>query len=125
MADLQRKFLNSLGKNVFPMVSFIITASIYPFLCWHLAIELKMGMVGMAICSNIMNLATLLLMILMSYFDKEIQESMLLPDRSSVTDLQRYLSIGAPNILQTTMDNLSYEVLTLSSGLMGVKEQAT
>jgi Na+-driven multidrug efflux pump len=71
MADLQRKFLNSIGKNVFPMIAFILTSIIYPFLCFHLAITLDMKMKGMALCSITMNFSTLVIMLMMSYCDPE------------------------------------------------------
>lgn len=34
------------------------------------------------------------------------------------------MSVGGPNILQQMLDMLSYEILTLTTGLIGVTEQA-
>lgn len=106
------------------MVSQLVTASCYPFLCFYLAITLDMRLQGIALCSITLNALTLLLMLILTWMDSETYETCFWPDSSSFSDFHSYMSVGGPNILQQMLDMLSYEILTLTAGLIGVTEQA-
>lgn len=92
----------------------------YPFVCVYLAITLDMKLEGIALCSLALNALTLLLMVLLTWLDKETRQACYWPSRSSCRDLESYLAIGGPNMFQQMLDMLSYEILTLSAGLLGV-----
>jgi len=122
LADLQRKFLNSLGKSVLPMISQLIMAFCFPFLCYYLAIYLDWKLVGIAVTSIALNGFTFLFNVFLTWYDPDTSETCIWPDRTSFRDFDSYLAIGLPNMISQAFDMLSYEVLTLSSGLIGVTE---
>lgn len=53
------------------MISQMVTASAYPFLCYYLAITLDMKLQGIAFCSISLNALTLLIMIILTWMDSE------------------------------------------------------
>lgn len=100
LADLQRKFLNSFGKNFLPMIAYIITAVCYPFVAYFLAIHLDMKLKGLGICYIVMNTSSLSIMLLLTWWDKETRQTMFWPDRSSYNNFNSYFNVGGPNIIQ-------------------------
>lgn len=102
------------------MTSQLITSTLYPFICYLLAIEMDLGINGIAICSIAMNLLNCIILWTLSWMDEEASVSMKLPDESSFTDFGLYFWVGFPNIIIQQCNMLSQEINTIVSGTISV-----
>lgn len=124
LSDLQRRFLNCFNKNTIPLCAVIISVFIHPFWCWYLAITLDMKITGIALAGLICHLTTFFIMSFFFWLDKDVEEACTLPDKRALQDLKAYMAIGAPGVLMLALDLWAYDLMTLTAGSIGVKEQA-
>lgn len=73
LADLQRKFFNCFSKPMYPMISYLITTALFPYLGFYLSVTLDMKIQGIALASFVSNFVTLLIMNIFFWFDKEMR----------------------------------------------------
>ena len=117
--DILRKFLNCCGKNFYPMISFLISSAMFPFVAYYLTITLQWKIKGIAVAITIQNLNTLILMQLLFYLDKDLKKACTLPNHRAARNLREYLQIALPNILLQILTWWSYQLLVVLSGLLG------
>lgn len=124
MSDLQRRFLNCFQKTTVPFISFGIAMSMHPFWCYYLAVKLEMGVVGIALADIIAHFITFVAMNLFFMYDKELGEARALPDKRSFSGLGGYVAIGIPSLMMLFLEFWAENLMIVTSGLLGVKEQA-
>ena len=54
-------------------------------------------------------------------FDREIRVAWFLPNRESFKGFKEYLKIGIPQLLLSSIENSSFEVIVLLSGYLNVE----
>jgi Na+-driven multidrug efflux pump len=74
LCDLYRRFLNSFGKNVLPMLSVSASVSLHGIWLYIFLVKYKMQIEGIALAGLITNLLSLIFMRILMYFSfsKEI-----------------------------------------------------
>jgi len=125
IGDLQRKFLNSFRKNMLPMASFMFTVALHPLWCKFLAIDLGLKLDGIALAGCLSNFLNYALMTVLFWLSKDLREAFTLPDSRAFRGLGEYLALGIPSVVVLCLDFWAYELMTVASGLLGVKEQAS
>lgn len=123
LSDLQRKWLNSFGKNYIPMVAMITSQVLHVFWSYLFVIHYDMEIVGTGIASSITTGTALFIMLGYTYFQEDIKEAVQWPDRSTFVDLAKYLEIGIPCALINSSGYMAFHLLTFLSGYFGVVAQ--
>lgn len=128
LSDLNRKFLNSFKKNFIPMLSFATSVMLHPIWVQYFVIECDLSIVGIAIAGCITNLITYTIIKIFISKQKDLKESEI-PFFDSRTfeseGLVEYFWLGAPYMLINFLDYFMWELMTLSSGMIGINEQAS
>jgi len=106
------------------MVSFFISVTIHPIWCKILAIDFGLKLQGIAIAGCISNGINFMLMTFFFWTQEDLKEAFTWPDRRSLSGLGTYLKIGGPSIVMGCLDFWAYELMTVVSGLIGVRQQA-
>ena len=96
LADIQRKFFYSLGKNFVPMTALVTSCIIHVIASYFLVVKMELGIVGTGISSSIAAGTALTIQLVYAYFLPDIREAVQLPRRSAFIDLCKYLEIGIP-----------------------------
>lgn len=124
-SDLQRKFLNSFGKNNLPLLAYMISSCIFPFIAYFLAIHWQMEILGLAVAILIHNTTSLVLMNLFFWRNHDIKEAFVPFSSECFSIARQYVLIGLPTVFVFIISLWSYEFMVLSAGLIGVVEQAS
>lgn len=95
-ADILRKFLNCFGKNFYPMLSFLISSLIFPFMAKYLTLHLKLDLVGLSISIFVQNVITFTIMIWLFWRDQELNQAFIAPNRNCLHMIGGYTRIGMP-----------------------------
>jgi len=83
-----------------------------------------MGMKGAGMAIAMSNALIFIAMNVYMLFIDEIQEAVKWPDKRMFKDIWPYLKLGVPSSLSICFDWWAFELMTLFSGILGVKEQA-
>jgi len=124
LSDLQRKLLNSFQKNMLPLLSFMISVAMHPLWCKFLAIDLEMKLSGIALAGCISNAFNFFMMTLFFALQEDMRPAFTMPDARSFQNMYSYIEIGLPSAGMGCIDNWSIEIMTVLSGMLGVKSQA-
>ena len=84
MCDIEKKFLNSLGKNVYPMISYSVSISLHPVWVYIFMVHLEMGILGMGIAGIITNGIAYFLMIKLQLNQADIVDALFMPSLSEL-----------------------------------------
>jgi MATE family multidrug resistance protein len=90
----------------------------------YFVVYLNLGILGTGYSSACSFLVTFLALIYFSFQQKEIQETMVWPDRRIFLGLREYLQIAIPSMLMIFLDWWVWELMILLSGYLSVPEQA-
>lgn len=124
--DIQRKFLNSLKLNTIPMTAEIFGLAIHVLGNYVLVGRLGLGIEGTAIANGVTSAVVLAINICYAHYVKEIQEAVAWPtDMGKIVTWRgvwSYVAIGLPTAIMRI--GASAHVMTFTTGLLGVKEQA-
>ena len=123
LGDIQRKFLNSLGKNSVPMIAQAISSVLHLLWSYILVARMDMGVVGTSLASVITNGLALVIMLAYTSHLDDIQEAVHWPDSSSFADLCKYLEIGIPCSLLLCSGYCAIHLLTFLTGYFSVAAQ--
>lgn len=124
LSDIQRKMLSVFGHTMITLISFMVAVFLHPLWCWSLTVNQKMGLHGIALAGVFTNFLMLLFMVGFGYLDREFRKTFVPIDRSAFQGLGEYITIGIPNTITMFLDFCAYDLMTVVSGNLGVKEQA-
>ena len=125
LSDLNRKFLNSFKLNFIPMISFAISVMMHPIWTQYLVITCDLQIVGIAIAGIITNTITFIIIKTFMYFKEDLKESQIPLCDSRTFDkegFKEYFWLAAPFMFINFLDYWVWELMTLSSGMIGVDE---
>ena len=74
------------------MMSYLISISLHPLWCHIFVRQLNMQLYGIAYAGLITNSLNLVLIVIFIYFDKQMYEARVAPDRRVLLDLKLYMS---------------------------------
>lgn len=123
IADLQRKFLNSLGKNYVPMVAQVISILLHIFWSYVLVVKYDMAIMGTGLASTITTFTNLVIMMVYTLYLEDIQEAVCWPTKSIFIDLGKYLEIGIPCAFILSSGLMTVHAFVFIAGYFGVVSQ--
>lgn len=124
LGEIYRRLFNCCRKSFLPMVSFMISVSLHPMWCNYFAVEKDMKITGIATAGLLTHSTTLLFMLIFQFLDREMRQTWIKLDMNVFNDLGTYLRIGLPFVIILVLDFWSYDLMTLTSGVIGVNSQA-
>lgn len=124
MGDLQRKFLNSLGKTSVPFLVQLVGSSLHPLWSYLFVFKLNFGLQGIGIAGTITNSTNLVLLIYATTFFDDIKEAVFFPDERSFYGLWEQAKISFPIMFAAILDWGTFETMVFTAGRLGVIEQA-
>ena len=122
MGDLQRKFLNSLGKTSVPLLVQLVGSSLHPVWSYVLVFKFKFGLQGIGIAGTITNSTNLFLLIIATTFFDDIEEAVFWPDDRTFYGLWSQAKISFPIMFAAILDWGTFETMVFTAGRLGVIE---
>jgi multidrug resistance protein, MATE family len=119
-ADLQRRFLNSLGITAMPLFTQLLSIGLHGTWLYLFTQTYDYGIMGIGLAGCLTNFIAWLLMVVYSCFIPEIKESIFLPDSTSLYGYGDYIRIAIPAAFMTCTDWWVFEIMIFTSGLFGV-----
>jgi len=120
--DLLKRFLNCVNLSYIPMIATIVTTFIH--IIWLLIFVgyLKWDIFGVALSSTITNGLQLAYVWIYASRREDIKEAIFMPDMDAFNGWKMYLKLALPATLMLCGEWWYFELLTLTSGYLGVKE---
>lgn len=84
----------------------------------------KWDVVGLGIAGSVTNFLLYLCVIIYSSTIEELKPAIFLPERDTFENVDQYLRYGIPSLLMMCLEWWSMEVTILSTGYLGVNQQA-
>lgn len=129
ICDSNRRLLSCMGYNNVPMAIQLASTVVHIFWCWLLTDHLNMGIKGPAIANVITNLINLVAVHIYSlkFTDKNVAAAYLFPTKESfeIKGLLDFMKLGLPSIGMVCLEWWSFEIMTIYSAWLGVREAAT
>jgi len=122
--DLLKRFLNCVNLSYIPMIATIVTTFIHPIWLMIFVGYLKWDIFGVALSSTITNGLQLAYVAVYASRREDIKEAIFMPDMDAFNGWKMYLKLAIPATLMLCGEWWYFELLTLTSGYLGVKEQA-
>ena len=126
MLDIQRRFLIQMGHSSLPMNVALFGTILHLGWNYLFVIHLDFGVIGAGLAASITNFIILMGNIIATRFLKDLSEatSVSFFERSVFRNTGEYLKIGVPGSVIMLFDWGCYQILSVLSGYIGVKEQA-
>ena len=124
IGDLQKRFLNSMGISRLPMMCSLIALFLHGGWVWLFAVYMDLGVTGFGLAVSMSNAITCVLMLILTNYEKTIEEAIFLPGEESFYGLGEYIKIAIPSTIMTCMDWWSFEIMIFTSGYFGRTAQA-
>lgn len=124
--DLQRKFLNSLGKNSVPLFTQTVSTILHVF--WSYVFIEKYGIKGTGIVNTLSNFTSLMINLSYTqYFLPDINEAVFMPNKTTIDKdgIIQFLNLGIPSGIGFILDAGAFYIMVMTSGYLGVLEQGT
>jgi multidrug resistance protein, MATE family len=119
-ADLQRRFLNSMGITAIPLFTQVLSIALHGTWLYLFTQTYDYGITGIGMAGCLTNFIAWLLMVIYTQFITEIQESVFLPDSTSLYGYSDYIRIAIPAAFMTCTDWWVFEIMIFTAGLFGV-----
>ena len=122
LSDVQRKFLNCLGRTTLPMICFFVMTLLHYY--WvHLFFDVfDLGLKGIGLAGTLTNGLSLIFILILSYFDTKVRPALFWPDHRCFYGLWEQLSLGLPIILNAFLDWVVFELSAFTAGYIGIFE---
>lgn len=72
LCDLEKRFMNNMGKNMLPMVSYAVAVALHPIWVYIFMIKYDMKLFGIGIAGTITNTITFIMMEYLLHSQKDI-----------------------------------------------------
>lgn len=125
MNDGTRRFLNSMSLSSIPFKICIFCTFSQIVFCEIFVKWRGMGMMGLGISTGLANFLSFICLNVYPLFVKEARPAMRLPGTDALKGIYEYLSMGLPLCLMSFFEWVSYELMIIMSGYLGVASQAT
>ena len=122
LCDTYKRFFNCFSKNVYPLISIVVSIAIHPLWC-HLFVNVYgLELKGIAISAFITNLTALIMMRKFLYMEVDLKQSVIKFDaRAYYPDkLIEYIKFTIPLIIIDGVDFWAWESMTIISGMLSV-----
>ena len=125
MFDLTKRFLNCMRVGSLPLIAQILATLIHPLWCYLFVVILKLNLSGLGIAITITQFTSLAIVTCYSFKIRKIAGALILPDATCLQKWGEYLKLGVPVMLLLWVEDFAFYVLTIISGLISIKAQAT
>lgn len=125
MNDGTRRFLNSMSLSSIPFQISIFCTICQILFCEYFVKRAGMAMKGLGISMSLANGLSFICLNIYPLFVREARPAMRLPGADSIIGIYEYLSKGLPLCLMAFFEWISFELMIIISGQLGVASQAT
>ena len=108
-----------------PLIAQIIATLIHPLWCYLFVVILKLNLSGLGIAITITQFSSLAIVTCYSFRIRKITDALIMPDSACFKKWGEYLKLGIPVMLLLWVEDFAFYVLTIISGLISIKAQAT
>lgn len=105
------------------MIAQVVSSLMHVFWSYIFIIKYDMAIVGTGIASTITAGTALLIMVIYTFFVKEIQEAVQCPNMALFNNIPEYLAIGIPCAIMTSSGFMAFHLFTFFAGFFGVAAQ--
>ena len=120
MVDLQTRFLNSVGKQKYPMIAYLIGMTLNPLWIYIFTSHYQLGVAAFGCAGFVTNTLILSILLFQTATDSQLQPAVKWPDSSSFYGLYQHLALGVPSVIMTILDWWSTEISIFIAGRFGV-----
>ena len=123
--DLLKRWLTSYQVAYAPMMCLAVATVIHIPLCVIFVDTLGFGVIGLGIAGSVKHAILLVFMLVYTISSPVLRVSLQPMNKQSLKGWLSYLSVSLPTVAIICNNGWSYELYTLLSGVLGVKELAT
>ena len=122
--DIQRKFLNMVGRSNVPLIAVACGEVVHLYLCKVLVWDNHMNVTGIGIASSAANLVNFLIMLVYTCFISEVKDANFFPRYEPIWELKEQFNLGLASSVMMCLEWWAYEIMLIMTGPLGVVAQA-